>query len=423
MKTIERFATTLAASVILFLPSVASSAEQQWWQFRGPEGNGHGTSNELPLKWDAKNIVWKTPIHDRGWSSPVIWGDQIWLTTATTKGDKLFAVCVDRNSGKIVHDLHLFDVESPMSITLDNTYASPTPVIEQGRVYVHYGTYGTACLDTETGKVFWSRRDLNCDHEAGAGPASSPTLVGDLLVFHVDGRNVQYIIALDKATGRNVWKTARSAGFDENKVPVHERKAYGMPTLVPRGDAQQLISVGAKALYSYEPKTGAELWNVRHRGWSIFPRPVFGKGLVFATIDRDRPELWAIRPDGSGNVSETHVVWKNTRRMPDRASPLLIGQLLFVINRDGYLTCLEATSGEEIWQHRLEGKFSAAPIFAGDRIYLFSEKGICTVINPARTFETLATNLIGEDEQLLASPAVHGKAFYIRAAKHLYRIE
>lgn len=335
----------------------------------------------------------------------------------------MFAVCVDRNSGRIIHDLHVFDAESPMVITLDNTYATPTPVIEPGRVYAHYGTYGTACLDTETGKVLWSRRDLNCDHEAGAGPASSPTLVGDLLVFHVDGRDVQYIIALDKATGRSVWKTARSAGFDEKKVPVHERKAYGMPALVPRGDAQQLISVGAKALYSYDPKTGVELWKVSHRGWSIFPRPVFGNGLVFVTIDRDRPELWAIRPDGSGDVSETHVVWKNTRRMPDRASPLLIGQLLFVMDRDGYLTCLEATSGEEIWQHRLEGKFSAAPICAGDRIYLFSEKGICTVIKPARAFENLATNPIGQDEQLLASPAVHGKAFYISTAMHLYRIE
>lgn len=423
MKTIIRFTTTLAASAILFSPPVVRSAEQQWWQFRGPEGNGHSASSGLPLKWDGKNVVWKTEIHDRGWSSPVVWGDQIWLTTATTKGDKLFALCVDRNSGKIVHDLHLFDVESPMVIALDNTYATPTPVIEEGRVYVHYGTYGTACLDTETGKVLWSRRDLNCDHEAGAGPASSPTLVGDHLVVHVDGRDFQYIIALDKATGRNAWKTLRSAGFDENNVPVNERKAYNMPTLIPRGEAQQLISVGAKALYSYDPKNGAELWKVSHRGWSIFPRPVFGHGLVYATIDRDKPELWAIRPDGMGDVSETHVVWKKTRRMPDRASPMLVGELLFVMDRNGYLTCLEAKSGAEVWQHRLEEKFSAAPICANDRIYFFSEEGICTVVKPARAFETLATNPIGEGEQLMASPAVHDKAFYIRTARHLYRIE
>ena len=318
-------------------------------------------------------------------------------------------------------DLPVFEVESPMPITLDNTYATPTPVVEEGRVYVHYGTYGTACLNTRSGEMIWSRRDLNCDHEAGAGPASSPILAGDLLVFHVDGRDVQYVVALHKATGETAWKSERSADFD--KVPVNQRKAYCMPTLIPRGDGEQLISVGAKALYSYNPASGEELWKVRHRGWSVFPKPVYGGGLVFATIDRDRPELWAIRPDGSGDVSESHVVWKKTRRMPQRVSPLLIEGLLFTMDRSGYLSCLEAKSGEEIWQHRLSGKFSAAPIYAQGRIYLFSEEAECTVIRPARDFEILATSSLGESQQVMASPAVDGDALYIRTAEHLYRIE
>jgi outer membrane protein assembly factor BamB len=418
MKRAKRIATALTAAIGLLLLTPCFAEEQ----FRGPEGNGHSRSTGLPMQWgEKKNIAWKTAVHDRGWSSPVIWGDQVWMTTATKEGDKLFAVCVDKNSGETLHDLPTFDVESPVAITLENTYATPTPVIEEGRVYVHFGTYGTACIDTGSGDILWSRRDLNCDHEVGAGPASSPLLVGGLLVFHVDGRDVQYVIALNKATGKNAWKTERSTGLE--KVPVHERKAYGMPTLISHGDQQQMISVGAKGLYSYDPVDGKELWKISHRGWSIFPRPVFGNGLVFATIDRDRPELWAIQPDGSGDVSDTHVVWKNTRRMPQRVSPLLVGELLFVVDRNGYLSCLEASSGDEIWQQRLKGKFSAAPIYAEDRIYLFSEEGVCTVIRPAREFKVLATNSLANGEQLMASPAIDGDALFVRTAKHLYRIE
>lgn len=411
----------LLASIAYLLPVASTFAEDQWSQFRGPGGNGYSQSTALPLEWDDRSIVWKTPIHDRGWSSPVIWNDQVWMTTATKEGHKFFAVCVDRKTGKVVHDLLVFEVESPMAIAPENTYATPTPVIEEGRVYVHYGTYGTACLDTQSGEILWSRRDFNCDHEFGAGPASSPFLVGDVLVFHVDGRDVQYIIALQAATGKNAWKTERSANFD--KVPVHQRKAYSMPALVPRGDKQQMISVGAKSLYSYDPSNGEELWKVHHRGWSIFPRPVYGNGLIFATIDRDRPELWAIRPDGSGDVSDTHVVWKKTRRMPQRASPLLVGKLLFVMDRNGYLSCLEASSGEELWQQGLKGRFSASPVYANNCIYLFNEEGVCTVIRSASEFEILATNILGDGEQLMASPAMDGDAFYIRTAKHLYRIE
>ena len=413
----------MQSSIILFTAMVAANivlAEERWWQFRGPLGNGHTQSSDLPLKWDEKKVVWKTPIHDRGWSSPVIWDRQVWMTTATRDGGRLFAVCVDRDSGKILHDLHVFDVKSAMSITAANTYATPTPVIEEGRVYVHFGTYGTACLDTATGRILWSRRDLECDHEKGAGPASSPFLVGDFLVVHVDGRDVQYVVALNKTTGETVWKTDRS--IDYSKVPVHQRKAYGMPTLIPRGNTTQLVGVGGRGVFSYDPLTGKELWKARHRGWSIAPRPVFGSGLLFAIIDRDSPELWAIRPDGSGDVTDTHVVWRETKRMPARASPLLVEDLLFLVNRNGIASCLEAKTGKLIWQERMKGAYSASPIHARGRIYLFNEDSICTVIRPARKLEVLSINPLA-GEQLMATPAVDGKALYIRTEKHLYRIQ
>ena len=403
----------------LILVSQPISAGETWPQFRGPEGNGHTDATGLPLTWNAQtNVVWKTPIHDRGWSSPVIWHDQIWLTTATTDGYKLYAVCLDRESGRIVHDLHMFDVDKPQPIATMNSYASPTSVIETGRVYVHFGTYGTACIDTSSGKTLWTRRDLNCDHHEGAG--SSPMLVDNLLVFHVDGRDVQYVVALDKTTGETVWKTERSVDYRD--VPPDLRKCYGTPIVIESGGQRQLVSVGARAMMGYEIATGKELWKVTYGGWSIAPRPLFGNGMVFMINDYLRPELWAVRPDGRGEVTSSHVAWKHSRTMPSRPSPLLVDDLLFVVSSEGVATCLEAKTGEVVWQERIGGKFSASPIHAARRIYLFDESSVTTVIEPARKFQTLAVNKLN-DEDLMASPAVAGRSLFVRTATHLYRIE
>ena len=412
----------MRVSLFLLIAASASGsllADDNWWQFRGPAGDGHARATGLPLKWnEEEHVAWKTPIHDRGWSSPVIWDRQVWMTTATPDGHKLFAVCIDRDSGAVIHDVHVFDVEQPEPIAADNTYASPTPVIEEGRVYVHYGTYGTAALDSATGRVVWTRRDLKCAHEAG--PGSSPFLLGNLFIVNVDGRDVQYMIALDKTTGNTVWKTNRSVDYSE--TPINQRKAYCMPVLMPRNSATQLVSPGAKAVFAYDPATGDELWKVRHRGWSMAPRPVFGLGLLYAIIDHDHPELWAIRPDGSGDVTDSHVAWKVTRGMPPRSSPLLVDGLLFLVNRQGVAFCLEAQSGELVWKERLEGNYSASPICAGDRIYFFNERAATTVIKPSRKLEVLAFNPLAKEE-LMASPAVAGNSLFIRTATHLYRIE
>jgi outer membrane protein assembly factor BamB len=406
--------------VLLSLLAATEAAEESWWQFLGPNGNGHTVSNDLPTNWtDHENVAWKTAIHDRGWSSPVITKNLIWITTATADGHKLFAVCVDRNSGEVVHDLHIFDVENPQKITNANTYATPTSVVKEGRVFVHFGTYGTACLNTTSGRKLWARRDLKCDHEANAGPASSPTIIGDNLVVHVDGRDVQYIIALNTETGKTVWKTDRS--FDLSDVAVNQRKAYGMPGIAPRGDGIQLISPAAQGVFSYGPG-GKELWKVRHKGWSVFPRPVTGHGLVFAIVDRDHPELWAIRHDGSGDVTETHIAWKETRSMPARCTPLLVDNLLYVVNRGGIITCLEAKNGDVVWKERLAGQYSATPIFARDRIYLFNEDAVCTMIRPGRKFSVMSASSLAK-QQLLATPAVDRNAFIIRTAGFLYRVQ
>ena len=408
----------LAFILILGVTSSAFS-QDQWPQFRGPNGAGH-YAGAIAVNWNEEDgVIWKTSIHDRGWSSPVVWNDQVWLTTATRDGHKLYAVCLDKQTGKVIHDIHVFDVEDPQRIAVDNSYATPTAAVQQGRVFVHFGTYGTACLDTKSGNVIWSCRDLKCDHEINAGPASSPMLVGNNLIVNVDGRDVQYVIAMDADTGETIWKTQRSADFTE--VPVHKRKAYGMPIVAPRGDATQLISTGAQAVYSYDLKSGKELWKVRHHGWSIAPRPVYGHGMVYTTVDRDHPELWAIRLDGSGDITESHVSWKVTQAMPPRCSPLLIDDLLYLINRQGIASCLNAKTGEIVWKQRLNGMYSASPIYANGLIYCFNEDSTCTVIKPGSRLEVVAINKLEEDI-LMATPAVSDHSLFIRTEKHLYRI-
>lgn len=396
-------------------------ANEQWSQFRGHYGNGIIKSTSAPINWsDNTNIDWKTPIHDRGWSSPVIWNDQIWMTTATKEGNKMYAICVNKLSGKIEHDIHVFDVKSPQAITNENTYASPTPVVEEGRVYVHFGTYGTACISTKDGQILWKRRDLNCDHEIGAGPASSPFIYNNFLIFNVDGRDVQYVIALNKETGQTAWKTNRSVDFSD--VQINQRKAYGTPFIIPRGNSNQMVSIGAKGVYSYDPENGKELWKAEHRGWSIAPRPVYGEGLVFTMIDRDRPEMWAIKPNGSGDITETHIEWKETKRMPPRASPIIIKGLLFVVDRNGYISCIEAKTGKSIWQKRMKGRFSASPILANNLIYFFNEDTVCTIIKPTRELVIVAENKLSSDK-LMATPAFDENSIYIRTENNLYRIK
>ncbi|MBS0266677.1 MAG: PQQ-binding-like beta-propeller repeat protein [Planctomycetes bacterium] len=410
-------------SFVSCLMAIACSSQlcaaDHWPQFRGPTGDGHAQATRLPTTWsDDRNVVWKTPIHDRGWSSPVIWDDQIWVTTSTPDGHTLFAVCVDRQSGRVLHDVPVFTVEKPEFVAPSNSYASPTAVIEQGRVYVHFGTNGTACLDTYSGRILWTRRDLNCNHEQGAG--SSPILLGDLFIVNVDGRDVQYVIALNKLTGETVWKTQRS--IDYSPYEEYQRKAYCTPTVFPFAGHLQLVSPGAKAVFAYDPASGRELWKVRHAGWSMTPRPVFGQGLVFAVVDYDVPQLWAIRPDGTGDVTDTHVVWKVNKGMPSRPSFLLIDDLLFLVNSEGIAACLEAKTGELLWKERIEGKFSASALYADGKIYFCNENAVTTVLKPSRQFEVLAVNKLG-DELQMASPAAVDQALYIRTQHHLYRLE
>jgi outer membrane protein assembly factor BamB len=396
-----------------------AAGHENWPEFRGPQGDGHSDAVGLPIRWsESENIRWKTPIHDKGWSSPVIWESQIWLTTATADGKKLFAVCIDRESGKTLHDIPLFDVAQPGFCPPLNSYASPTPVVEAGHVYVHFGSYGTACLDTSTGKTLWSRRDLPCHH--WRAPGSSPILYDNLLYIHFDGYDTQYVIALDKLTGRTVWKRDRDIDYGTNNGDL--KKAFGTPRVVQVKGQAQLISPSAVATIAYDPATGREVWKVYHGGMNVSARPLFDRGLLFLTTgDGAHDRMLAITPDGSGNITNHSIAWRQSRGVPSRASLLVVGELLYMANEVGMATCLEARTGEMVWQKRLGDQFWASPIYADGRIYFFGREESASVIEPGREGKLLSANRL--DDGCMASPAVAGKALFVRTKTHLYRIE
>ncbi len=410
--------TTLSIAALLLVFAITAHAGDNWPQFRGPSGDGHSDAKGLPLTWsETEHVRWKTPIHDKAWSSPVIWGKQIWLTTALEDGKANYAVCVDLESGKILHDIKLWEIESPQFCIPYNSYASCTPVIEEGRVYVHFGSQGTAALDTQTGSVIWSRRDLPCNHFRG--PGSSPILVDNLLVLTFDGFDYQYVTALDKTTGQTVWRTDRNIEYGTKDGDM--KKGYSTPTVIEIAGQRQLISPSAGATMAFDPATGKELWRVRSGGMNAATKPLFGFGMVFCTTASGGIQLFATRPDGSGDITETNIAWKQNKTVPSRSSPLLVGDHLFMISDAGVASCVEAVTGQQVWSKRLPGKYSASLVLAENRIYLCNEDGLCPVIEAALEYRELAMNKL--DDAFMASPAITGKSLILRSKTHLYRIE
>jgi outer membrane protein assembly factor BamB len=381
---------------------------QDWTQFRGSTGQGVSDEQGLPLQWsESRNVRWKVAIPGSGWSSPAILGDRIWLTTATEEGKSLRAICVDRNSGALLQNVELFRRKSAWKIHAKNSYASPTPVLEGDRVYLHFGAMGTACI-TQSGQIVW-KTQLEYDN-GQHGPGGSPVLYENLLILSCDGQDIQFVLALDKLTGKVRWKRFRE-GY----------QAYTTPLVVRLPEGDQLISPGAFRAIAYEPRTGKEIWQVKYgEGFSNVPRPVFGLGLVFICTGFQQPALLAVRPDGRGEVTKSHITWTLKRGVPLTPSPLLVGEEIYLISDNGIATCLDARTGKEHWQVRIGGNHSASPVYADGRIYFLSEEGESAVIAPGKQFKALARNEL--DGEMLASMAVSGGSIFVRSRTHLYRL-
>jgi outer membrane protein assembly factor BamB len=421
----HRFVPTLITIALLAL-SVAAAVPQaaqaeDWPQFRGPDGQGHSTATNLPTHWSAtENVAWKTELPGNGWSSPVLVDGRLCLTTAVPdatpggKGFSLGAFCLDAKTGQRVWDTVVFHEggDSP-HIHNKNSHASPTPIVDHGRLYVHFGHMGTACLDL-AGKVIWRNDTLHYAPVHGNG--GSPALVGNALVFSCDGARDPFVAALNRDTGKELWRTPR--GLE----PVNKKFSFSTPLAIEVNGQTQVVLPGSDAVMAYDPANGHEIWRVRYKdGYSVIPRPIFAHGLVFICTGFDRPTVMAIRPDGRGDVTDSHVAWQTGRSAPHTPSLLVVGDELYMLADRGVFSCLDAKTGQVHYSERVNGPYSASPLYADGKIYLQSEGGEGVVVQPGKAFNVLARNDLGE--RMLASYAAGDGALFIRGDKHLYRIQ
>lgn len=413
-----------------------------WPEFRGPGGQGHSTATDLPKTWsETDNVTWRTDLPGRGWSSPVIHGNQIWMTTAIEEkltdeefkaqlaakrnsdalafvaAVRLHALCVDRDSGAILHDIELLEQKNPQAVHKMNSFASPTPIYANERLYCCFGAYGSVCIDTSTGKKLWENTELAIQHENG--PGSTPVLWENRYILHCDGTDEQYLVALDAATGKIVWRTPRSGTMDDNP---QLRKAYGTPLLLQLGGQTVIASPAANWVYGYDPTTGQELWKVAYGevGFSTVPRPVTGNGLLYVATGFMQGRLLALRL-GDDVRATPSLVWSFDKQIPTIPSPLLVGPHMYLVSDTGIVTCLAAEDGKVRWRERIGGNFAASPLHADGKIYLCSRDGLTTVLSDTGEFSVLAKNKL--QGEILASPAAVGKAIFVRTDKAIYRLE
>jgi outer membrane protein assembly factor BamB len=433
----------LVTEFLLVVGLICHAQAADWPQFRGPTGDGTAVANQLPTTWGPnQNIAWQTEIPGRGWSSPIVVGNRVWLTSAeqtaltTAQRDKklaqgvyrdfaeqfqahasvtLYAIEVDVRNGELIRQIELLTCDDPPPIHSTNTYASPTPVADSQRLCCHFGSLGTVALNLQTGSILWKQKFAVDDI---TGPGSSPALWQDKLIIPCDGADQQFVVALDSRTGQIAWQTPRPK---IDATDTKQRRAFSTPLVIQHAGRDQAIIPAAQWICSYDPSTGRELWRVNFGdGHAIIPRPVYRDGLVYICTGFVKPQLWAIGVDGAGDVTDTHVLWKYDKQVPEISSPIVVGDEIYFVSSLGIATCLDRLTGELVWQHRLGGNFAASPIAAGGKLYFTSREGATTVIEAGRRYHELARNqLFG---QTMASLAVAGDSLLIRADRTLYCI-
>ncbi|WP_297089820.1 PQQ-binding-like beta-propeller repeat protein [uncultured Draconibacterium sp.] len=419
--------TALPLAFILFLFFISCKNESgNWTHFRGTNMNGHASVETAPLEWsNTENIVWKVPVKGHGWSSPVVYGKQVWLTSADKEGHEFYVVCFDLETGKLLNEQAIFTADDPQRIHGTNSYATPTPCIESGRVYVHYGSFGTACIDTKTFEVIWKREDMPCQHMQG--PASSLILYNNKLIVHLEGTEDPYVAALDKNTGETIWKSVRPKEIYDLLEPVY-RKSYQTPIVINVNGNELLISNAANQCYAHDVNTGEVVWTITYGDDSTVSQPLYYNGLVYVNsgwLFEDGKPFWtrqyAVNPTGKGDVTQTHVKWTYEDEVPQIPTPVIVDGLMYMVHDRGMVTCLDAMTGEVIWKEKLRGNFNASPIYAGGNIYFINVKGFCTIIKPGDSFQKVAENDISETVK--AVPAFVGDKMLLRTDKFLYAIK
>lgn len=424
------------ALTLLIFSTVTVASD--WNQFRGPHGNGIAQVSGTPIDFSPSQFAWEVEIPGVGWSSPVVVDNQIWITTAETVAATeeqlakkkagvqfaqiktaaaqvtLRAICVDSNRGRIIHNIRLATVDNPDLINPLNSYASPTPAIQDGNVICHFGMYGTWSLNRTSGDVNW-KTALVIDHSVG--PGSSPIVVDDKVLIVCDGIDQQYVAALIVSDGQQAWKTDRPPIKATNG---EFRKAYSTPLMIEVDGKSQAVIPGAQWMCAYDPATGKELWRADcGDGFSTTPMAVYESGLVICSTGFMAPALVAINPAGSGDVTETNIVWRSKQGGSTMPTAVAQSGLMYSISDKGVLTVLETSSGKITDRQRIGGKFASSPLLTKDALYLASQEGVMTVLKPV-TLEKLTTTKM--DSALMASPAVIGSDLIVRTEKKLARV-
>ena len=410
---------TFLSLLLLSLLSPASTVAD-WPQFRGPDGQGHSDANGIPVEWsEEKNVKWKMPVPGQGFSSPVISEGQIWMTSSEMEGKSLHAICLDLATGNLLHNIKVITTDDAGPRHRLNGYASPTPVLDEKYVYVHFGPRGTVCLN-RNGKIIW--KNTGVKYNVIQGGASSPILHGDLLLLTCDGIDFQFIVALEKETGKVRWKQPRAHLEAAAKKRSIAKMSYSTPLIQSINGKNQLVCSGADHVAAYDLRTGRELWWMPYDGFSIVGRPSYGNSLfyVVGSIRQDHFCVYAVRP-GDGQLKPDEIVWKYSKSVPHVPSPLLVGREIYFVHDGGVATCLDALTGQPLWQERLGGNHDASPIEIRNRLYFLNREGKATVLTAGRKFDVLATNQL--EGTFKASPAVADGALFLRNESHLYRIE
>lgn len=386
----------------------------EWSQFRGNNSDAHAVNVQVPMEWsDSKNVDWKIKIPGLGWSSPVLVDDQIFVTTAVAQGEglSLRAISIDAKTGATLWDQEIQSVAKAPSIHSKNSHASPTPIVRDGSVFVHFGTLGTARLDASTGKIRWICNEL--DYPPMHGSGGSPVLRDGKLVIVCDGSTNPFVCAINAETGKLAWKTPRSvqAKISHSFVTVNIAEVDGKP---------QVLAPGPDHFAAYDLQTGHELWRVMAPGWSVCPQPVLFEDLVIYNHDYDNPELMAVKLGGKGDVTESNIVWKSQRGAPSTPTPLLIGGDLYFVSDNGVASCVDAKTGQRHWMERLGGNYSASPVYVNGLVLFMNETGVATWIQPKQTFQVVGKNEVSG--RTFATPGFSTDAMYLRTDEHLLKI-
>ncbi len=394
---------------------------QDWPQFRGPSSDNVAQATDIPTRWSrTENVAWSVKLPGKGWSSPVLSGGKLYLTTAVASGldqdaagsRSLRALCLDPANGKVLWNEVVFEEASDTpAIHNKNSHASPTPVVADGRLYVHFGHEGTACLDL-SGKKLWEQRSLKYPPVHGGG--ASPVLVEGRLVFPCDGAEGPFLAALNASDGSIAWRTPRSSA-------PGRKFSFCTPAVISWEGKNQIISPFSDAVAAYDPSDGKEIWKVRYTGYSVIAQPIFGHGLIYFTTSYDAPVTYAVRPGGRGDVTQSHVAWTQDKRSPNTPSLLLHNKELYQVADNGIASCLDALTGKIHWQERTARTTSASPLLVGDTLYVLDEFGTTTLLAASRSFEKRGENkLVGE--RTLATPVPAEGTLFIRTEEGLYRI-